>query len=141
MQPIECKAAVAWEAEKPLDVTTVIVGPPQKGEVRVKVSVAEVLGQSVLLLGSTQHQRDTLLSEVCRLRFLAESWSSDPQEPMKAPQQMNFCCRLMLQRFVTQTPTLWTATVISLPVFLRLAVPCIFLQASACLCGTSSAEL
>ena len=38
MQPIECKAAIAWEAEKPLDVTTVIVDPPQKGEVRVKVS-------------------------------------------------------------------------------------------------------
>ena len=37
MQPIECKAAIAWEAEKPLDVTTVIVGPPQKGEVRIKV--------------------------------------------------------------------------------------------------------
>ena len=36
-QPIECKAAIAWEAEKPLDFTTVIVDPPQKGEVRVKV--------------------------------------------------------------------------------------------------------
>ncbi len=40
LQPIECKAAIAWEAEKPLDVTTVIVGPPQKGEVRVKVRQA-----------------------------------------------------------------------------------------------------
>ena len=39
MQPIECLAAIAWEAEKPLDVTTVIVDPPQKGEVRVKVSL------------------------------------------------------------------------------------------------------
>ena len=38
LQPIECKAAVAWEAEKPLDWTTVIVAPPQKGEVRIKVS-------------------------------------------------------------------------------------------------------
>ena len=28
-QPIECRAAVAWEAEKPLDVTTVTVAPPQ----------------------------------------------------------------------------------------------------------------
>jgi Zn-dependent alcohol dehydrogenase len=37
MQPIECKAAIAWEAEKPLDVTTIIVDPPQKGEVRIKV--------------------------------------------------------------------------------------------------------
>jgi hypothetical protein len=30
-------AAIAWEAQKPLDVTTVIVDPPKKGEVRVKV--------------------------------------------------------------------------------------------------------
>ncbi len=29
VQPIECRAAVAWEAEKPLDVTTVTVAPPQ----------------------------------------------------------------------------------------------------------------
>lgn len=36
-QPIECLAAVAWEANKPLDVTTVVIDPPQKGEVRVKV--------------------------------------------------------------------------------------------------------
>ena len=35
-QPIECVAAIAWEAEKPLDVTTVIVDPPKAGEVRVK---------------------------------------------------------------------------------------------------------
>jgi len=40
MQPIECKAAIAWEAEKPLDVTTIIVDPPQKGEVRIKVRYA-----------------------------------------------------------------------------------------------------
>lgn len=37
LQPIECLGAIAWEAEKPLDVTTIIVDPPQKGEVRVKV--------------------------------------------------------------------------------------------------------
>ena len=36
-QPIECLAAVAWEARKPLDVTEVVIGPPQKGEVRIKV--------------------------------------------------------------------------------------------------------
>ena len=38
-QPIECLAAVAWEANKPLDVTEVIIAPPQKGEVRIKVRV------------------------------------------------------------------------------------------------------
>ena len=36
-KPIECLAAVAWEAKKPLDVTTVMVAPPGEGEVRVKV--------------------------------------------------------------------------------------------------------
>ena len=36
-QPITCKAAVAWEAKKPLDVTDVVVAPPKAGEVRVKV--------------------------------------------------------------------------------------------------------
>ena len=36
-KPIECLAAVAWEANKPLDVTEVVIAPPQKGEVRIKV--------------------------------------------------------------------------------------------------------
>ena len=36
-QPIECIAAIAWEAGKPLDVATVVVAPPAKGEVRVKI--------------------------------------------------------------------------------------------------------
>lgn len=36
-QPIECKAAIAWEAKKPLDVRTVTVAPPQAGEVRIKI--------------------------------------------------------------------------------------------------------
>ena len=34
---IKCKAAVAWEAKKPLEVVDVLVSPPKKGEVRVKV--------------------------------------------------------------------------------------------------------
>ena len=38
VQPIECVAAIAWEAEKPLDVTIVVVDPPKKGEVRIRVS-------------------------------------------------------------------------------------------------------
>ena len=29
---IKCKAAVAWEAKKPLDVTEIEVAPPQEGE-------------------------------------------------------------------------------------------------------------
>merc|ERR1711936_660372 len=34
---ITCKAAVAWEAKKPLDVTDIQVAPPKAGEVRVKI--------------------------------------------------------------------------------------------------------
>ncbi|WP_100644419.1 S-(hydroxymethyl)glutathione dehydrogenase/class III alcohol dehydrogenase [Alteromonas facilis] len=34
---ISCKAAVAWEAGKPLSIETVEVMPPQKGEVRIKI--------------------------------------------------------------------------------------------------------
>ena len=34
---IKCKAAIAWEANKPLDVTEVEVAPPKAGEVRVRV--------------------------------------------------------------------------------------------------------
>ena len=40
VQVIECKAAVAWEAKKPLQVTTVKVDPPGPGEVRIKVICA-----------------------------------------------------------------------------------------------------
>jgi hypothetical protein len=29
---IKCKAAVAWEAKKPLDVTEIEVAPPKEGE-------------------------------------------------------------------------------------------------------------
>ncbi|KIZ06980.1 S-(hydroxymethyl)glutathionedehydrogenase / alcohol dehydrogenase [Monoraphidium neglectum] len=36
-EPIECLAAIAWEAKKPLDVTKVIVAPPGPGEVRIKI--------------------------------------------------------------------------------------------------------
>ncbi|GAB4822531.1 hypothetical protein N2152v2_009577 [Parachlorella kessleri] len=36
-KPIECKAAVAWEAKKPLEVCTVTVDPPQAGEVRIRI--------------------------------------------------------------------------------------------------------
>uniref|UniRef100_A0A061S8I9 S-(hydroxymethyl)glutathione dehydrogenase n=1 Tax=Tetraselmis sp. GSL018 TaxID=582737 RepID=A0A061S8I9_9CHLO len=36
-KPIECKAAIAWEAKKPLDVRTVTVDPPGPGEVRIQI--------------------------------------------------------------------------------------------------------
>nr|BAJ83825.1 glutathione-dependent formaldehyde dehydrogenase [Epipremnum aureum] len=36
-QVITCKAAVAWEANKPLAIEDVLVAPPQAGEVRIKI--------------------------------------------------------------------------------------------------------
>lgn len=36
-KPIECKAAIAWAPNAPLEVTTVVVSPPQAGEVRIKI--------------------------------------------------------------------------------------------------------
>ena len=36
-QVITCKAAVAWEPNKPLVIEDVQVAPPQAGEVRVKI--------------------------------------------------------------------------------------------------------
>ena len=40
LQPIQCKAAIAFEAKKPLEIKTVTVDPPQAGEVRIKVTAA-----------------------------------------------------------------------------------------------------
>lgn len=37
-QTITCKAAVAWEANKPLEVCDVQVAPPQEGEIRIKIT-------------------------------------------------------------------------------------------------------
>jgi len=36
-QTITCKAAVAWEAKKPLDITDIQVAPPKAREIRVKI--------------------------------------------------------------------------------------------------------
>ena len=38
-QVITCKAAVAWEAKKPLTIETIEVAPPKAGEVRIKVTL------------------------------------------------------------------------------------------------------
>ena len=36
-KPITCKAAVAWAAKQPLEVTDVTIAPPGAGEVRIKI--------------------------------------------------------------------------------------------------------
>lgn len=40
--PIECKAAIAWEANKPLVIETITVAPPKRGEVRIKITHTSV---------------------------------------------------------------------------------------------------
>lgn len=69
-QPIECLAAIAWEAKKPLDVTTVIVGPPQKGEVRVRVSgkFREYLGRWCTLAQCLFEKRSVHLMQLVERR-------------------------------------------------------------------------
>lgn len=54
LQPIECKAAIAWEAKKPLEVKTVTVGPPGPGEVRIKASNNFLLLGAATVLSMTQ---------------------------------------------------------------------------------------
>ena len=52
-QPIQCRAAVAWEANKPLELCEVRVDPPGPGEVRVKAS-QELLDFTQKLTGNSQ---------------------------------------------------------------------------------------
>ena len=39
-KPITCRAAIAFEAKKPLQICEVVVAPPQAKEVRIKVRCA-----------------------------------------------------------------------------------------------------
>jgi S-(hydroxymethyl)glutathione dehydrogenase/alcohol dehydrogenase len=42
-KPITCKAAIAFEAKKPLQICEVVVAPPQAKEVRIKARAASSL--------------------------------------------------------------------------------------------------
>lgn len=42
---ITCRAAVAWAAKEPLSIEEIQVGPPQKGEVRVKILATGVVSK------------------------------------------------------------------------------------------------
>jgi len=50
-QPIECKAAVAWEPKKDLVIEDVTVAPPKAGEVRIKVLYNAVCHTDAYTLG------------------------------------------------------------------------------------------
>ena len=58
---IKCLAAVAWEAKKPLVIEEVEVGPPQKGEVRIKVLYCGVCHTDAYTLGGHDSEGSLLL--------------------------------------------------------------------------------
>ncbi|XP_071829890.1 alcohol dehydrogenase class-3-like isoform X1 [Apostichopus japonicus] len=53
LDPITCRAAVAWEAGKPLSLEEVEVAPPRKGEVRVKILATGVCHTDAYTLSGT----------------------------------------------------------------------------------------
>ncbi|XP_076443014.1 alcohol dehydrogenase class-3-like [Babylonia areolata] len=50
-QVIKCRAAVAWEAKKPLTIETIEVDPPKAGEVRIKILATGVCHTDSYTLG------------------------------------------------------------------------------------------
>lgn len=52
-QPIECKAAVAWAASKPLSIENIVVDPPKEGEVRIKILFTSVCHTDQYTLGGS----------------------------------------------------------------------------------------
>ena len=54
-QVITCRAAVAWEAKKPLVIEEVQVAPPKAGEVRVKVGGIELCCTCYIFAHKSMH--------------------------------------------------------------------------------------
>uniref|UniRef100_A0A914NJZ1 Alcohol dehydrogenase n=1 Tax=Meloidogyne incognita TaxID=6306 RepID=A0A914NJZ1_MELIC len=51
---IKCKAAIAWEANKPLSIEEIEVSPPQKGEVRIKICYSAICHSDIYALESNK---------------------------------------------------------------------------------------
>jgi S-(hydroxymethyl)glutathione dehydrogenase/alcohol dehydrogenase len=64
---ITCKAAVAWEAQKPLIVQDVQVDPPQAGEVRIKITHTALCHTDSYTLDGKVSQLPTHLFVAARL--------------------------------------------------------------------------
>jgi S-(hydroxymethyl)glutathione dehydrogenase/alcohol dehydrogenase len=47
-QDYECKAAVAWEAGKPLSIKTMEIQPHRKGKVKIKLVVTGAIKEVIL---------------------------------------------------------------------------------------------
>jgi D-arabinose 1-dehydrogenase-like Zn-dependent alcohol dehydrogenase len=62
-QVIKCKAAVAWEAGKPLVIEEVEVAPPQANEVRVKILFTSLCHTDVYFWEAKARDIEHTLSE------------------------------------------------------------------------------
>jgi S-(hydroxymethyl)glutathione dehydrogenase/alcohol dehydrogenase len=90
---IKCKAAVAWEAGKPLGIETVEVQPPRKGEVRVKLVATGVCHTDAYTLSESDpeglfpcvlgHEGDGVVESVGGVTSVQEG---DPVIPLCIPQ-------------------------------------------------------
>ncbi|XP_015765417.1 PREDICTED: alcohol dehydrogenase class-3-like, partial [Acropora digitifera] len=56
LQPISCRAAVAWEAGKPLSIETIEVAPPKAHEVRIKILATGVCHTDSYTLGGNDSE-------------------------------------------------------------------------------------
>lgn len=66
LQVIRCRAAVAWEAGKPLEMEEVEVAPPKCGEVRVKVTNQVELFNAIFQWWQ-RHETTSLSVSLCAL--------------------------------------------------------------------------
>jgi Zn-dependent alcohol dehydrogenase len=65
-KPIDCKAAIAWEPKKPLEVCTVTVAPPGPGEVRIKIAataLCHTVSSDCAALLANRHARQLQLAK------------------------------------------------------------------------------
>ncbi|KAL7070667.1 hypothetical protein ACQ4LE_010133 [Meloidogyne hapla] len=58
---IKCKAAIAWEANKPLSIEEIEVSPPQKGEVRIKICYSAICHTDIYALEGNNIQFPVIL--------------------------------------------------------------------------------
>ncbi len=99
--PITCKAAVAWEAKKPLSVQDVVVAPPGPGEVRIKV-VATALCHTVS--GPTLMTPDHVTRNYTRALHMSQALSLPEMYLSARIRRVVTCCQLTVGRNCSWCP-------------------------------------
>lgn len=83
-QTITCKAAVAWEAGKPLSIEDIEVGAPKAHEVRIQIYYTGVCHTGMSMMDVVDHEQRSALTAHRRLhtlwqgsrgRFPGRSWT------------------------------------------------------------------